>query len=339
MYESIALTFEAILNPDDYTSIYAEASTEGGEGCIEDFCWDSETRTKAQGILKTMQTPVHAISFITVMFTLEPVKPLTVKLQQRNQDVYKAYKHVDETIEYIKSQRVTVDSSFKRWFERAHTLLQSVGVDEMTVPRRVGRQTHRNNIPGDSAEVYYKRALAIPFIDNVIEQLENRFNKESRNCAELLLLAPSLTVTDEFNPATAYQSMLTWECHLPSSVQLENELLRWKSFWKRRLQAGDDIPDNLLDTMCSVCKEDFPNIFSLLCIACALPVGSCEAERSFSALRRTKTFLRSKMATVRLTALTLMTQHNKIDLNYDRILEIFVTKHSQRMFDDSILFV
>ena len=209
----------------------------------------------------------------------------------------------------------------------------------MTIPRRVGRQTHRNNVPDDSAEVYYKRALAIPFIDNIIEQLENRFNKESRNCAELLLLAPSLTVTDEFDPATAYQSMLTWECHLPSSVQLENELLRWKSFWKRRLQAGDDIPDNLLDTLCAICKEDFPNIFSLLCIACALPVGSCEAEQSFSALRRTKTFLRSQMATVRLTALTLMTQHNKIDLNYDRILEIFVTKHSRRMFDDSILFV
>ena len=51
------------------------------------FNWDSETRTKAQGLLRTMQTPVHAISFITVMFTLEPVKPLTVKLQQRNQDI------------------------------------------------------------------------------------------------------------------------------------------------------------------------------------------------------------------------------------------------------------
>ena len=86
--------------------------------------------------------------------------------------MYKAYKHVDEIIEYIKSQRVTVDSSFKRCFERAHTQLQPVGVDEMTIPRSVGRQSHRNNVPSDSAEMYYKRALAIPFIDNIIEQLE-----------------------------------------------------------------------------------------------------------------------------------------------------------------------
>ena len=79
----------------------------------------------------------------------------------------------------------------------------------------------------------------------------------------LLLLAPSLTVTDEFGPATAYQSMLTWECHLPSSVHLENELLRWKSFWKRRLQASDDVPDNLLDTLCAICKEQTYSLSSV----------------------------------------------------------------------------
>ena len=157
--------------------------------------------------------------------------------------------------------------------------------------------------------------------------------------AELLLLAPTLTVTDEFNPEFSYHPMLTWECYLPCSVQLENELSRWKSFWKRRLDAGNDIPDGLLDTLRVVNKEDFPNVFCLLCIACALPVGSCEAERSFSTLRRTKIFLRNKMATARLTALTLMTHHNKLDLNYDRIIKIFVTKHARRMFNESILFV
>ena len=62
-----------------------------------------------------------------------------------------------------------VDSKFKRWFEKAHTLLQSVGVEDITIPRRVGRQTHRNDVPGESSEIYYKRALAIPFLDNIVE--------------------------------------------------------------------------------------------------------------------------------------------------------------------------
>ena len=82
MYESIALTFEAILSPDDYSSLYTETNDDSDEAEIENFNWDSETRTKAQGLLQTMQTSLHAISFITVMLTLEPVKPLTMKLQQ-----------------------------------------------------------------------------------------------------------------------------------------------------------------------------------------------------------------------------------------------------------------
>ena len=165
-----------------------------------------------------------------------------------------------------------VDSKFKRWFEKVHTLLQSVGVEEITIPRRVGKKIQRNNVPGESSQVCYKRALAIPFLDNIIELLECRFNKENRNCSELLLLAPTLTVTDKFNPEFSYQVMFTWECHLPCSVQFENELSRCKSFWKRRLNVGDNIPDSLLDTLCVIDKEDFPNVFCLLCIACALPV-------------------------------------------------------------------
>ena len=48
MYESIALTFEAILNPDDHTSLYAETSDDSDQAEIENFNWDSDTRTKAQ---------------------------------------------------------------------------------------------------------------------------------------------------------------------------------------------------------------------------------------------------------------------------------------------------
>ena len=70
MHESIALTMEAILSPDDYTSLYADTSDDSDEAEVENFNWDSETRTKAQGLLRTTQTPVHAISFITVMFTV-----------------------------------------------------------------------------------------------------------------------------------------------------------------------------------------------------------------------------------------------------------------------------
>ena len=43
MYESIALTFEAILNPDDHTSLCAETSDDSGQTEVENFNWDSDT--------------------------------------------------------------------------------------------------------------------------------------------------------------------------------------------------------------------------------------------------------------------------------------------------------
>lgn len=161
-----------------------------------------------------------------------------------------------------------------------------------------------------------QKGYSYSYIQN---QLETRFNRESRNCAELLLLTPTIAVTDKFNPE---QKFLTWECHLPSLIQLENDLLRWKAFWQRQR-----IPDNLLEFLNAITKADFPNVFTLLCIACVLPISSCEPERSFSTLRRTKTYLRSTMLTSRLTALTVMNQQIGMDLNYDRIMEIFITKH------------
>ena len=49
-----------------------------------------------------------------------------------------------------------------------------------------------------------------------------------------------------------------------------------------------------------------PEFAKVLKIYAVLPISSCEAERSFSALRRLKTYLRSSMGQNRLTSLALM---------------------------------
>ena len=53
-------------------------------------------------------------------------------------------------------------------------------------------------------------------------------------------------------------------------------------------------------------KNVFPNLFILLKIFLTVPVSSCEAERSFSALKRILTWLRSTMSQDRLSSLTLI---------------------------------
>ena len=68
------------------------------------------------------------------------------------------------------------------------------------------------------------------------------------------------------------------------------------------------------------------------------PMSSCEAERSFSGLRRIKTFLRSSMSIERLAGLALMHLHNDLDIDEDKICQLFISKHHRRMFQSCLLF-
>ena len=59
-------------------------------------------------------------------------------------------------------------------------------------------------------------------------------------------------------------------------------------------------------------RRMFPAVEMLLKTLIALPACSCEAERSFSALRRLKTWLRSTMAQTRLNYVAVCHVHRDI---------------------------
>ena len=60
-------------------------------------------------------------------------------------------------------------------YKEALELACSVHVDE-SVPRFASRQQHRQNIPSDNAEEYYRCTLTIPMLDYLITQLDSRFD-------------------------------------------------------------------------------------------------------------------------------------------------------------------
>jgi len=64
-----------------------------------------------------------------------------------------------------------------------------------------------------------------------------------------------------------------------------------------------------------------------------LPVSSCEAERSFSSLRRLKTYLRSTMTQQRLNNVVVLHVHQRklMSLSLDDILKDFINLNSQLM--------
>ena len=71
-----------------------------------------------------------------------------------------------------------VDTTHLAWHEEALQLGGKVGVIS-SVLRQCGRQCNRDNMPAEESETYYRRTLAISFLDQLIVEMKARFSKES----------------------------------------------------------------------------------------------------------------------------------------------------------------
>ncbi|CAI6362993.1 unnamed protein product [Macrosiphum euphorbiae] len=74
----------------------------------------------------------------------------------------------------------------------------------------------------------------------------------------------------------------------------------------------------------------FPNMYQLLKLISVLPVSTATAERSFSSLRRLKTYLRNSTSESRLVGLALLSIHRDIDISDDQILDKFANSGKAR---------
>lgn len=95
--------------------------------------------------------------------------------------------------------------------------------------------------------------------------------------------------------------------------RLMGEILQYK---QSSIYALDDL--NSVQQALAVCpKGDYPTLHTLYKIFACLPVSIATVERSFSTLRRTKTWLRSTMKEDRLNGLALLNTHLDMDCPID----------------------
>ena len=129
------------------------------------------------------------------------------------------------------------------------------------------------------------------------------------------------------------QGMLYWEKDIQFPKSLGNEVRRWKTLWQL---SNRELPNNLLLAL-GACDEDaFSNIHRLLVIACTLPITSSEAERSFSLVKRMKTYSRSTMSEERFSDLAVIAMYYSERFDVDEICQAFVKAHPRRLFQANL---
>lgn len=101
------------------------------------------------------------------------------------------------------------------------------------------------------------------------------------------------------------KGLILYKDDLPCFSALEGELQIWKYIWKslpeKKRPKHPAQAYRLADAP--------PNVRMLLQLLCTLPVTTSTAERSFSALRRLKTYIRSTVMEERLNGLALLNIH------------------------------
>jgi len=107
---------------------------------------------------------------------------------------------------------------------------------------------------------------------------------------------------------------------------ITGELALWHEYWLNKKQ----LPMTPIDALKRCDYDCFPSTNILLNLLTTLPATTASAERNFSSLRRTKTWMRSRISEDRLNGLAVLHAHRNITIDSDDVIDVF-SKSNRRL--------
>ncbi|XP_050421644.1 52 kDa repressor of the inhibitor of the protein kinase-like [Adelges cooleyi] len=244
----------------------------------------------------------------------------------KNIDLFNALKQVTQVVSVLNTIRENVDLKFNDIYKDAQGIAIKLNV-EPKIPRTCSNQKNRSNVPFNNIEDFYKKTIFIPYLDDLIMALNERFLPHNETIISLQFVLPRIIVEKPFfNLKKAVEFYKSDLPGLNDIIEAEYEI--WQAKWK-------NIEENLrpataIEALRACDRLMYPNIFELLKILAIIPVSTATAERSFSTLRRLKTYLRNTTSESRLVGLALLSIHRDIDVNDDMVLDKFANSGKER---------
>ncbi|XP_050546850.1 uncharacterized protein LOC126908636 [Daktulosphaira vitifoliae] len=246
------------------------------------------------------------------------LEPVTNILQGESIELYKVREHMETLLEMFESDRINAIESFNLLFINAKSIANDLDLT-ITCPRITGKQLHRNNYPSETPEDYYRVSVFVPYLESIIQSIKQRFEKGNSVAFSLQYLHPALFKKMK---KEEYVEILT---NIHSFYKIENFLVEsesWYVYWQKKDFQSMDIIDLLKHS-----EIFFPGITIALEIFLSLPATSCTAERTFSTLRRVKTWLRSTTSEDRLNGLCMLSVHReKVKASKNQFIEQLITR-------------
>lgn len=302
---------------------------------------EMQSAAKAKALRVSLGDGEFLMAIVCLSDLLAHTLPLSRLYQKECVDVHTARNTLTDTIAVLTAQRQNCEEVFRPLYEQAVALADELDT-ELKLPRITKRQTHRSNPPALDPESFYRTSVYIPLLDNVLADLRSRFTEETFGVYELFVFMPSqllhATRENEARVATdiaqRYCSFIGGSRAPITAKVIQAELRLWREKWKRESEDGADIPSTAVQALYMCDGGVFPSIRTFLQILATLPVSVASAERSFSTLRRLKTWLRSQMSDARLTGLALLHTHRDISVDCGKVIDRFANgSHGRRRLE------
>ena len=319
-----------------YLAVDAVCSTFGSIIATLQAVVDGEDRAKAveaTGILLQVHTFKFLLLLIVFWRILSCTKSLSDQLQSVNIDMAKAADLVTATIATL--QEFRSDSAWNHLFKYVEDV---AALPEICVtPQRLqrSRQLPRRLESGfvlesvGSREILttseqFRISLYFPILDAMISELQHRF--ADKNLEHMKAVGACSPDSPNFLEP---KSLLP----LAESYGLDTNLLSIECTLARStLNAKDlDSTSEVLQAIYSL-KEAFPTLLKLLQIALTIAVSTATCERSFSALKRIKSYLRSTMSEQRLVDLAVLSIEKDLSqqLSLEEVINQFAGRDKNR---------
>ena len=278
----------------------------------------SKARERAHELICAMNNSSFIVSLVIIAKYSADLEPVTQSLQAVNMDICKVREHVSKITTVFEMHRENAEAEFTLLFDKAKDIADSFGVN-LTVPRLSAKMRHRANFDTEQPEDYFRVTIFIPYIDSLLSSLRARFCESNSFFEALSRLVPAeMSKLSKEKYMTSMQSISDF-------YEIENFVGEASTWYDMKTSEQGKEEASAIDLLDSA--EFFPGVKQALLAYVTLPATTCTVERSFSTLRKVKTWLRSTMSDDRLSSLCMISVHREqIMKNKDKFIDDVIDK-------------
>jgi hypothetical protein len=291
-----------------------------------------DAATKARGFERWLGQTETLLMMQLLIIVLGPVEELATVLQSPTISIQQAIRLSENMISRLKDHRDEMYNDAKLLIQPLATRLN---LSELSMPRRrVPPRRIDNGAPPATLTVdEYWRNICYAVMDTTINTVANRIHQHV-----LEVYAQAEHLLEEcytgISLGNILQKLDDLFVALPAlAAEADKELLASQLRSLRSL-AGDRpfSMQELISFLSSLSHPIMGELRVLIRLLLLLPVTTATVERSFSAMKRVKTYIRSTMSSIRLNSLALLHAHKErtMELDIDKLVEEFGSSNEIR---------